>query len=407
MIRVYADGVLAYDSRLEEYDLQGLKITRGINKGGAAEITMPAHHPAYGLFRGFKTIVEIYRDKSLLFRGRALYPTDDYYNNRTVTCEGELCFFQDAIHRRYKYQGTPAEIFTAVVGVYNDQVDDFKKFDVGYVGVTDPNDYIRLESESAEPVMAVLNKLVERCGGELTFTGGGNSRAMIHWVLQVGGSSDQTIEMGENLLNFSRTEANTQLATVLVPYGAKKTSASEIRWDITTVNDGKDYIEDAEAVARFGRIVTTATWDDVTKPENLLKKAREYLDERKQVVNSLKLTALDLSYVDKSIESFQLGATIRVRSKVHGIDEKFRLVEIAEDLVRPEQSTITLGKERRSLTGMDAANASKTKNEVNRLETTMGSTTGSGSVSATVTDGVLYVNSSKGASIKDDVLYLT
>lgn len=389
MIRVYADGVLAYDSRLEEYDLQGLKITRGINKGGAAEITMPAHHPAYGLFRGFKTVVEIYRDNELLFRGRALYPTDDYFNNRTVTCEGELCFFQDAIHRPYLYQGTPEEIFTAVVGVYNSQVDDFKKFDIGYVGVTDANNYIRLESESAETVMAVLSKLQERCAGEFTFTGGGSSRAMIHWVLQVGGASDQIIEMGENLLDFSRTEANTQLATVLVPYGAKTEDGPRVT--ITTVNGGKDYIEDADAVARYGRIVTTATWDDVTEPANLLKKAREYLDERKQVVTSLRLTALDLSYVDKSIDSFRLGATIRVRSKAHGLDEKFRLAELTEDLIRPEQSTITLGKERRSLTGMDAANVSKTKNEVIRLETTL---KGGGTAQLK-------------AEIKDDVLYLT
>lgn len=387
MIRVYADGVLAYDSRLEEYDLQGLKITKGINKGGAAEITMPAHHPAYGLFRGFKTVVEIYRDNELLFRGRALYPTDDYYNNRTVTCEGEFCFFQDAIHRPYLYQGTPEEIFTAVVGEYNGQVDDFKKFDIGYVGVTDANNYIRLESESAETVMAVLSKLLERCGGEFTFTGGGSSRAMIHWVLQVGGASDQTIEMGENLLDFSRTEANTQLATVLVPYGAKTEEGPRVT--IESVNGGKDYIEDADAVARFGRIVTTATWDDVTEPANLLKKAREYLDERKQVVTSLKLTALDLSYVDKSIDSFRLGATIRVRSKAHGLDEKFRLAELTEDLVRPEQSTITLGKERRSLTGMDAENVSKTKNEVTRLETTLAG--GTTQLKVSIEGGVLYL----------------
>ena len=34
MIQIYADGVITYDSRLEAYDLQGLTVTTGLNKGG-------------------------------------------------------------------------------------------------------------------------------------------------------------------------------------------------------------------------------------------------------------------------------------------------------------------------------------------------------------------------------------
>ena len=169
MIQIYTDGVLAYDNRLEDYDLQGLKVTTGLNKGGTAEIVMPPNHPAYGNYTSYKTIVEIYRDKLLKFRGRALYPTDDYNNLRTVVCEGELCFFQDAVKRPYLYQDSPAVIFAAVVGVYNSQVEEIKQFRVGTVTVTDPNNYIRLESEEAESVLDTLNKLLERCGGYIIF----------------------------------------------------------------------------------------------------------------------------------------------------------------------------------------------------------------------------------------------
>ena len=90
--------------------------------------------------------MEIYRDGELRFRGRALYPMDDYNNIRTVVCEGELCFLQDAISRPALYQTTPQAIFESLVAKYNAQVDDFKRFKVGDVTVTDPNDYIRLES---------------------------------------------------------------------------------------------------------------------------------------------------------------------------------------------------------------------------------------------------------------------
>ena len=36
MLQLYADGAVAYDSRLEEYTLLGLKTTTGLNKGGTA-----------------------------------------------------------------------------------------------------------------------------------------------------------------------------------------------------------------------------------------------------------------------------------------------------------------------------------------------------------------------------------
>ena len=136
MLRVYADGVIAYDSRLPDYTLLGLKVVAGLNKGGTAEIVMPPGHPAYGMFTSYKTIVTIYRDDELLFRGRALYPSDDFYNRRTITCEGERCFLRDGVMRSYLYQDDPAVIFADVIALYNAQVEEPKQFQVGTVDVT-------------------------------------------------------------------------------------------------------------------------------------------------------------------------------------------------------------------------------------------------------------------------------
>ena len=280
MIQIYADGALTYDSRLEEYDLQGLRITTSLNKGGVAEIVMPPYHPAYSKYIGYKTVVEIYRDGRLRFRGRALYPMDDFNNIRTVVCEGELCFLQDGISRPYLYQDTPQAIFEDVVAKFNAQVEDFKQFQIGTVTVTDPNDYVRLESEEAETVLATINKLVDRCGGYIVFTPGDNGARVINWLATVGNTNRQTIEAGENLFDLNRTGANTDLATALVPYGAKN-DAKGLRLTIESVNNGLDYIVDEPAAALRGKIFKTVTWDDVTEPQNLLKKAWAHLNENK------------------------------------------------------------------------------------------------------------------------------
>lgn len=354
MIQVYADSALAYDSRLEEYALIKLTATGGTGIGGTAEITMPPGHPAYNLFIGHRTIVTIYRDGHLRFRGRALYSADDFYGRRTITCEGERCLLRDAISRPYLYDGRPAEIFAQILRAYNSQVDEFKRFTLGVCNVTDPNDYVRLESQNAETILDTLDKMVDRVGGEIVFDDDPDGARRIHWLASSGKGSQQEIEFGENLLDFASTGANTtSLATGLIPYGRKYSDGT--RLTIEEVNDGKDYIIDEEARALRGTIMATAVWDDVTLPENLLSKARAYLDEIKVFITALELTALDLSYLDKSIDRFEVGDQIRVLSKPHGVDDLFQLTKITEDFLDPSKSTVILGREARSLTGSDVA----------------------------------------------------
>ncbi len=39
------------------------------------------------------------------------------------------------------------------------------------------------------------------------------------------------------------------------------------------------YLQSADAVAEYGWIEKTVTWDDVSDPDTLLSKAREYLND--------------------------------------------------------------------------------------------------------------------------------
>jgi phage minor structural protein len=371
MIKIYADGKLIYDSRLREpgkdYTLLGLRTTTALNKGGTAEIVMPPGHPAYSALTGHRTIVEMYRDDVLRFRGRALGYADVWTNQRTWTCEGELCFFQDAVSRPYLYQDTPEAIFAAVVEDYNSQVDAFKQFKVGTVTVTDDNDYVRLESETAEQVLDTLNKLQTRCGGYFRFSTDEDGARVINWYAQLNNRSGQVIEFGENLLDFARNGSNPDLLTGVVPYGAKDEETGA-RVDITSVNDGKDYIVDATAVALRGTILKPVIWDDVTQPDNLLIKAEAHLREHRQVVTSLQLTAVDLARLNTSIDSFQDGDIVRVLSKPHAVDEDFQLVEHTDDWLVADASTITLGKDILSLTDADVAGDKQSQSDLHRVQ---------------------------------------
>ena len=321
-------------------------------------------------------MVTVYRDGLQIFRGRALYPSDDMYNCRTITCEGERGFFRDASMRPYLFQDGPAAIFSALVDTYNAQVEEFKRFKVGTVTVTDPNNYVRLESESAEQVSDTLDKLVERCGGYITFTDDADGTRLVNWLENLGQSSGQVIEFGRNLLDFARTGANTDPVNVVIPYGAQVETLDEEtgetiaeRVTIESVNDGSDFIQDDDSVYLRGVISRPVYWDDITEPANLLAKAQQYLASSRLAIQSIELTAVDLSALDKNIDTFQVGDTVTVRSKPHGLtDELFQLTQRAYDLLDPAADKVTLGKDIKTLTGADAAGVKNSTNAMHRIE---------------------------------------
>lgn len=373
MIEVYADGDrLVYDSRLDTHSLLELSYTAGLNKAGTAKFTLPPGHPMYDGLVSYRTPLEIYKDKTLVFRGRVLYPEDKFNKNRLVTCEGERGFFHDAVMRPYLYQDSPAVIFAHVLELYNAQVEDFKQFALGEVTVTDANNYIRIESTKAEQVSDTVNKLVERCGGYIVFTTNTEGKRTVNWYQDLGYRSSQTIEFGANLTDFARSDASPDLATVIIPYGAQIESEGEEttgqRVTIESVNNGLDFIQDYDAVALRGVIAKPVYWDDVTQPANLLAKAQAYLAKSRNIITSLTLSAVDLSDLDKNIDTFQVGDLIRVRSVPHGVDEDFLLTERTVDLLNPAKGTVTLGKENASLTGMDVAGDSKSASELQKTE---------------------------------------
>ena len=267
----------------------------------------------------------------------------------------------------YIYQDAPTAIFETVIGLYNSQVEGFKQFVVGTVDVIDANNYIRLESETAEQFGDLIDKLVDRVGGYIVFTTNDEGQRVINWYKDLVYQSRQVIEFGSNLLDFARNGANTNMATVIIPFGAKDETTGE-RVTIESVNDGLDFIQDDEAVALRGVIALPVYWDDVTEPANLLTKARQYLNNSKMMVTTLELTALDLSVMDKSIDSFQVGDKIRVRSKPHGLDEDFLLAERTVNMLDPSDGRVVLGKEVATLTGADAAGEKKSNSEMHRIE---------------------------------------
>lgn len=369
MVRVYADGVPVYAPNLDGYGLQALQVTNSVEKAGTATITMPPGHPAQGVFTAFKTIVTVQRFGKLIFRGRPLPPEDGFWGDRTITCEGERCFLRDAVMRAYSYKDKAVSvIFTDAITAYNSQVEEAKRFKIGRITVTDTTAEA-FENEQAEQVSDTVDALVSTYGGYIVFTTDEEDGSrVINWLAELEGTSAQRIEFGENLLDFSRNGANTDMATAILPYGAKNSKDKYL--DIKSVNGGLDYIQDDEAVALRGFILKPFYWDDIKKAATLLTRARQQLAASKMIVTTLELSAVDLSALDRDIDSFDAGAWVRVYSAPHNVDDDFLVRERTFDLLDPASDKIVLGADVVTLTSADVAGD---KNSLHQLRQTANS----------------------------------
>ena len=345
--QIYVDDVLAYDSLAPGYAMGSALLTTAQNKGGTLELTIYPSHPAYDRCKPYAAEVKVVKGGSVRWRGRPLPPTDAMAGQRTVVCEGELCWLNDAVIRPYLYQDSPEAIFRDLIGKYNTVVEPWKRFEVGTVTIKDPNDYVRVESESAAKILDVVGKLLERYGGYITFEGTSDART-INWYQDPPYACNQSASLAKNITDFIAEPDLEGFATRCIPYGAKQEDGSRLQIDL----DGKDYVQDDAAVAGRGVIEASVIFDDITLPGNLERAARNWLYSATQMPRSIQLSAVDLSKIDASLDAFCVGQMVLAEDAVIG-GGRYTVTQVEEDLCDPRVGGITLGRTAASLIGAE------------------------------------------------------
>lgn len=347
MYKVYCDEYLLYSDTIQSLRIHAAKVDLELNKTGAFNFTIYSNHPYYNFINKMKSIITVYQDDFLIFRGRPLNVEYGFRNEKVVSCEGELAFMLDSIVRPYTFSGSITEYLTMLINSHNEQVEEKHRFTLGNVTVTDPNDTITRSDEEARSTWAIIeDKLIKNLGGYI-FVRHEAGINYIDYLSDFTLLSSQKVQFGKNLLSFKRAVKGENIKTALIPYGSKLTDdeGNEIgqRLTITEVNDGKDYIYDEDAVAEYGYIFATETWDDVTLASNLLTKAKARLATLINPTNNIDLTAADLAAYDKKFTSFHLGTYVTVESESHGIDQNFLVQKISIILLNPSSNSLVLG----------------------------------------------------------------
>ncbi len=347
MYSIYADGACIYSDvfALESMKVLNPKLVLEDNGAGSLSMKLPPMNVGYSSIVRMITDISVQKDGEEIWAGRVLSENKDFWNNRDLYCEGEMAFFNDSSQPPAEYSGLSVRAYLErLIAVRNSKVTPNRRFTLGAVTVVDKN--FPTYYTNYEKTMAILNALVEQYGGHLRVRKVNGVR-YLDYLAEYPDTCSQVIQFGSNLIDFTRKWDSTEFATVIIPLGNRledsPIEALDAYLTVESVNQGSMYVQSNEAVAAYGWIEKTVTWDEVSDPAVLLEKAKTYLTDLQFDNLELELSALDLHYLDVNTEAVKLLDEIRVISRPHGLDRMFPVKKLEIPLDNPEQTQFTLG----------------------------------------------------------------
>lgn len=348
MYEILMDGKTLWYPGDRECVILSPTLTEALNDSGYIEFKVPPRNPLYNKIFECVSMIQVLKDNKEIFYGVVKETSVNFRQEKRVYAVGILSFLADSIQPQKKFQNiTPYNFITELIENHNEQVEERKRFEVGVVTVHDPNDSLYRYTNYEDTLTALREKICDGLEGYLRVRRIGSRNILdVVTLKDYGKNCGQAIEFGENLLDYTESTTTDEIATAVLPRG-HQLDESPIEGltaylTIESVNGGKDYIYNDAAVKRFGWIKKVVDFQDVTLPENLIKKAQEWLTDKQFANITLSLNAVDLSLLDKDIQSFELGDYIHARAEPYGMDAWFPVQEKTTCLSDFSRNTIVL-----------------------------------------------------------------
>lgn len=391
MYTITMNGSVLYHPTEERLMIASGILTQSANTADTFEFSLYPDHPHYALIQKLNTTVELFDNNIRIFRGRVLNRTFDLQNRQTIVCEGVLAYFADTIVHPYEFSGTVKEYLDALVYTHNEQVQDFRTFEVGRVDVSPEGDVetiYRYNSTYPTVLQEITTQLTDKLGGflvityrksednperEITVLNYLNLNPRQNFPEGLVPKSKQRIELGSNILDLKLSQSGEEFATAIIPLGAtidtsppeeleppveeSRRSGTRLKpLDLTLVKEprvtirsvtenGVDFVYNNEAEQKFGRIIKTVIFDDVTSPVDLWHKGNRELGKALNEVSYLEISAADLSQTDASIDDYRFLEYVDVFSAGNQIEGELLIVNLVTDILNPANSVLTVGSE--------------------------------------------------------------
>ena len=131
MYQIFANDTCIFDDRSPDI---ALKITDGTlsledNTAGTCTFTLPITNAGYNIIERMRTHIVVKREGEKIWGGRVLSEDEDFYKNKTYTCEGEFAYFNDTFQPLEEYYGlTLRQFLEVILHVHNNKCNGDNRF---------------------------------------------------------------------------------------------------------------------------------------------------------------------------------------------------------------------------------------------------------------------------------------
>lgn len=279
-------------------------------------------------------------------------------HQKSMTADGKLCikavaegylgYLCDSIQMYHNYVDTsPEEFLTAVLDAHNAQVTaeghPEKCIIPGVINIT-KSDYKRSKTTAYRNTLEeIRTNLIDRIGGEIRVRRV-NGSLVLDYLDRIGVDCGTTIEVAKNMKSLTVDVDTSNIVTRLIPLGMQLAPGeSAERLTISEVNDGLPYIDDADAIAKYGIIVGTVEFDDITIAENLKAAGESYLANNNRIRRAYECQPLDLSLIDETQQALRCGNSYIFINSFIGLHDSLRLIGRTVDIYKPWTPKLKIG----------------------------------------------------------------
>ena len=345
MFEIYADDLLIFDDVSPDVSLKLInpKLTLAINASGSLEFTMPNTNAGYNAIKHRKTTLYVYRDGVEIWRGRAISEKRDFYNSRSYVCEGALSFLNDTANQSSIITGSASTVFESILSNHRTSragLPDIVENRKLYSGTISVTGQVQVEPNGAKNYEAI-NSLVSTYGG-IVRTRIVNNQITLDWLADYPAASgdEQSIEFGENLMDFTRNFDSADAVNAVWVRGAKYTQT--IQGQEVENYYASGWVQNATSIANYGRVEAFLDMPDLTSNQECNAEAQKYLASSQFEDITLDISALDLHLLNPEIKPFELLDRVHVSSWAHGLDKEFAVIGVVIPLDDPAHETFTL-----------------------------------------------------------------
>lgn len=400
-------NICFYDDSIPEKDyiVFSPELEKEVGTSGSLSFVLPPTNIGYDDISRDACELVCYKNGDEIWRGRILNDDSDFYNQRSIKCEGQLSYLNDAIIPRGNY-GSPDNplpydqlLSNIVLGIYNAKNGNNDINSNDYSGPYDKRIFLSsfptqtpagkyIEIDNDKP-LDIVNTICEMCNlypyvsrDNIGTDANPIWRNRIHFVngeKQNDGTyfpdtiQDQEIIFGKNLLDFTRNYDVTTLVTAVTMKGSNIEGSqddeyytlAELDKSGSTYSDRTDqttgiyhpsqmtYMYYPAAVASYGwreevlELETTGTEEEVTasdRPsEQLWSFGLQYLKVSQFDSMVIEINAVDLTYIGTATESLDIFKNIKVISEPHGLDRYFPITAMTIPLDNPANTSYKMG----------------------------------------------------------------